>query len=256
MKRSLFFRAEQRRVERFFVVAALSLLGSAAIVFGAENGILDKVTADARIAEDGEQWRYFLFLPEGYEEDADRKWPAIFWLHGRSLRGGDLEMLRRYGPPSFLRKKPDFPYLVICPQLPDGAWPAKGLKSLLDECVESYRIDLDRIHLTGDSLGAMGAWNFAGTFPELFASLSPITAHGPPWVAEKLTQLPIRAWHGDADEAVPMEEHVALIQRIQKLGGDAEIRIIPDGTHGSVIGMNWRDSEWTSWLEKQKRRSK
>ena len=166
---------------------------------------------------------------------------------------GELEQLRRYGPPAFLPKRRDFPFLVVCPQLRDGAWPADGLNALLDECLETYRIDPDRVILTGDSLGAMGAWNFAGTYPERFAALSPITAHGPSWVARKLTRLPIRAWHGDSDEAVPMEAHVALIEAIQAQGGDAEITIIKDGTHSSVIGMNWRDPEWLAWIEAQRR---
>jgi predicted peptidase len=253
MERSLFFRMSRRREGRFFVFGAVLLAIFCLPALGLEEGKLNKVTAVATVSDEDQPWRYFLFLPEGYHANTARKWPTIFWLHGRSLRGDDLEMLRRYGPPSFLRKKPEFPYLVICPQLPDGSWPATGLKKLLDECRTEYQIDPDRIHLTGDSLGAMGAWNFAGSFPEAFASLTPVTAHGPSWVAKKLVKLPIRAWHGDSDEAVPMEEHVALIQRIEELGGDADLKIIPEGTHGSVIGMNWRDPEWFAWLEIQKR---
>ncbi|MEM7602740.1 MAG: hypothetical protein AAF357_15155, partial [Verrucomicrobiota bacterium] len=214
---------------------------------------LRKMTAETRVRQEGEPWRYFLFLPSGYTDSELANWPMVLWLHGRSLRGDDLEQLRRYGPPSFLEKRPDFPFVVICPQLPDGSWPAEGLNRLLDECLETYRIDEDRIILTGDSLGAMGAWTFAGMFPNRFAALSPVTAHGPMSVADRLTHLPIRAWHGDSDEAVPMEPHVELIEKIQSLGGDAKIKIIKDGTHASVIGMNWRDPEWLDWIERQRR---
>ncbi|MDF1824171.1 MAG: dienelactone hydrolase family protein [Verrucomicrobiales bacterium] len=214
-----------------------------------------KVSSASSADKNGAPWRYFLFLPAAYGEEKGREWPMILWLHGRSLRGNDLEQLRRYGPPAFLGKQPEFPFVVICPQLPDGAWPAKELSDLVDECLELYDVDPDRVILTGDSLGAMGAWNLAGSFPDKFAALTPVTAHGPAWVAEKLLKMPIRAWHGDADEAVPMKEHVAIIRQIQELGGDAEIKVIAGGTHGSVIGMNWRDSDWLTWIENQRRES-
>lgn len=248
MRRLSFFCYGMGRVGRFLCSVPVILVGLAALPASAEDRPA-KVTAAAQVLEGGENWRYFLFLPADYEKDDESEWPMILWLHGRSLRGNDLEQLRRYGPPSFLAKQPDFPFVVVCPQLPDGSWPAKGLNNLLEECLKTYRVDENRVVLTGDSLGAMGAWNLAGSFPGRFAGLSPITAHGPGWVAEKLIRMPIRAWHGDSDEAVPIAEHVALIKEIQNLGGDAEIEIVPGGTHGDVIGMNWRDPDWLAWIE-------
>lgn len=260
MKCLTFFSFGERRAGHFrfceviFLTLVILNLSPGTVVRGQERPA--KVTASTSVTNEGEPWRYFLFLPSAYEEEKSRAWPMILWLHGRSLRGDDLEQLRRYGPPSFLGKKPDFPFLVICPQLPDGAWPAEQLNDLLDECLDLYRVDPDRVILTGDSLGAMGAWNLAGRFPEKFAALTPVTAHGPAWVAEKLVDMPIRAWHGDSDEAVPMEEHVALIERIVDKGGDAKLKIVEGGTHGDVIGMNWRDPEWLAWIEKQTRKAK
>ena len=130
---------------------------------------LRKVTANASVREGGkEKWRYFLYFPEDYEEKEDFLFPCLFWLHGRSLRGDDLEQTRRYGPPAMLSKGRDFPFITICPQLPDGAWPADGLQVLLEECLSEYRIDPNRVILMGASLGAMGAWNFAGKLSRLF----------------------------------------------------------------------------------------
>jgi predicted peptidase len=237
---------------RFFagILVLLSLLAASAR--GEDH--LEKVTSESRVAADREErWRYFLYLPQDYEENEQALYPCLFWLHGRSLRGDDLEKTRRYGPPAMLTKRGDYPFVVICPQLPDGAWPAAGLKALLDESLERYRIDPDRVILMGASLGAMGAWNFAGAYPDAFAALIPICAHGPDWVAPKLVDLPIRAVHGDADEIVPMEAHVRLIEKIRKLGGDARIEIVPGGDHGSVIGPSYRDESWIEWMLEQVR---
>ena len=74
-------------------------------------------------------------------------------------------------------------------------------------------------------------------------------------MAEKLTDLPIRAVHGDSDEIIPMEPHVELIEKIQKLGGDAKIEIVTGGDHGSVIGPTYREERWIDWMLEQNRDS-
>ena len=40
---------------------------------------------------------------EGYSKD-EKRWPLILYLHGKSLRGSDLEMLKSYGLASLLAK--------------------------------------------------------------------------------------------------------------------------------------------------------
>jgi len=78
-------------------------------------------------------WRYWRYLPAGYREDGGKRWPLLIWLHGRSLRGDDLERVTRYGPPSFLDERDDFPFVAVCPQLPRGSWPPDALDRLLAE---------------------------------------------------------------------------------------------------------------------------
>lgn len=57
-------------------------------------------------------------------------------------------------------------------------WNASILSALLDEVVERYRIDLDRIHLTGFSMGGYGTWDLALRTTHRFASLMPICGGG------------------------------------------------------------------------------
>ncbi|MDA7922236.1 hypothetical protein N9B73_10810, partial [Verrucomicrobiales bacterium] len=160
------------------------------------SGAQVAVSAKACSDREGKQpWRYWLYLPEGDDQLAGKKWPLLLYLHGSSLRGNDLEMLKRYGPPSFVEKRKDFPFLTVSPQLPEGGWPADRLSVLLDELLETYPIDPERIYLSGVSLGAMGAWTFAAAEPDRIAALVPICAHGPVSVAEVLTEMPIWAFH-------------------------------------------------------------
>ena len=212
------------------------------------------MTAKSTSDKAGEHpWRYFLFQPEGNDDSSEKKWPLLLYLHGSSLRGNDLEMLKRYGPPSFLEKRTGFPFLTVSPQLPDGGWPPERLSALLDELLVTYPIDPDRVYLTGVSLGAMGAWAFAAAEPDRIAALVPICAHGPASAAEKLTKMPIWAFHGAKDYIVPIAPHRQLIEAVKERGGNARLTVYPDGDHGDVIAPTYRNPELIHWLLEQKR---
>lgn len=212
------------------------------------------VTAKSTSDKAGEHpWRYFLYLPVSNEESAEQEWPLLLYLHGSSLRGNDLERIKRYGPPSFVEKRKDFPFLTVSPQLPRGGWPPDGLNSLLDELLATYTIDPDRVYLSGVSLGAMGAWTFAAAAPERIAALVPICAHGPGSAADVLIKMPIWAFHGAKDKIIPMAPHQKLIETIQELGGNARLTVYPHGDHGSVISPTYKNPELMEWLLEQKR---
>ena len=216
--------------------------------------LLEKVTAESLFNTGKETaWRYLLYLPEDYDVDSEERWPLFIWLHGRSLRGNDLERLKRYGPPSILNKKADFPFVTICPQLPDGGWRPEALGRLLDECLDKYHVDPDRVYLSGASLGAMGAWSFAAAYPNRFAALATVCAHGPLSSADRLTDLPIRAFHGAKDQIVPIGPHQQLVDAINAKGGDAVMKVFPDGDHGSVIGPVYNDPGLYEWMAMQSR---
>lgn len=198
-------------------------------------------------------WRYFLYLPEGYDESAGAEWPLLLYLHGSSLRGKDLKKTKRYGPPSFVEKRPGFPFLTVSPQLPSGAWPADALTSFLDELLATYPIDPERVYLAGVSLGAMGAWTFAAAEPDRIAALVPICAHGPASSAAALTEMPIWAFHGAKDYIVPIGPHQKLIEAIKERGGNARLTVYPEGDHGNVIAPTFKNPELLQWILEQKR---
>ena len=49
---------------------------------------------------------YLQFLPSGYAKDEQKRWPLIVYLHGGSLRGGDIERLRTLGLPQPTGNRP------------------------------------------------------------------------------------------------------------------------------------------------------
>ncbi|MEQ1841944.1 MAG: dienelactone hydrolase family protein [Verrucomicrobiales bacterium] len=220
-----------------------------------ERGKLVEATAVSTSDTAGEMpWRYLLYIPELEEIPLDGL-PLLIFLHGKSLRVEDLKKLDRYGPPSFLKKRTDFPFITVCPQLPDGSWPAAGLNRFLDELLERYPVDKTRVCLAGVSLGAAGAWEFAGSRPERFAALVTVCAHGPLSLASKLTHLPIRAFHGAKDDIVPLAPHQALVEAINQAGGNAVLKIYPEGDHGNIIVPVFSDEELYQWMLAQRAKS-
>jgi predicted peptidase len=102
---------------------------------------------------------YLLFLPGGYEKNISTHWPLILYLHGGSLRGTDVESVRKLGLPHKVETEPNFPFVVVSPQCPPGEiWTdVEALNALLDRVQNNYRIDADRIYVTGHSMGGRGA---------------------------------------------------------------------------------------------------
>ncbi len=194
-----------------------------------------------------ETWRYLLHLPKDYEQSRET-WPLLIFLHGRSIRGDNLQQVKRYGPPSFLDRRPAFPFVVVSPQLPDGSWPASSLLKLLDEIEATYRIDPNRIYLTGVSLGGGGAWYLAAADASRFAAFAPVCGYSGLSTAKHLTELPIWGFHGSADELTPLSQHQKLVEAVNAKGGNAKLTVIPGGSHGSIIVPVYKQEELYDWF--------
>ncbi|MFT5468480.1 MAG: putative peptidase [Verrucomicrobiales bacterium] len=168
---------------------------------------------------------YLLALPKGYGEEAGKKWPVILFLHGRGESNGPLSVVASWGPPRFAARGDDFPYIVISPQCPrETNWrdpeQQAGVLAVLDDTLKKYDADASRVYLTGLSMGGYGSWSLAAKQPKRFAAVAPICGGGSPEDAAILATLPIWAFHGDQDTAVPFERSVEMVEAIKKAGGE------------------------------------
>jgi predicted peptidase len=112
---------------------------------------------------------------------AIKKWPLIFFLHGGSGRGDDINLVARYGPPAIAAKGGNYPFIVLSPQCKKGGlWTdADLLISLLDDVIAHYRVDPDRIYLTGASMGGRGVLYLAYKHLDRFAAIFPVCPWAP-----------------------------------------------------------------------------
>ena len=209
---------------------------------------------------DSADMEYLLYLPEGYEPDQQqqKKFPLMLFLHGRGESHGPLSLVAKWGPPRMVEHGAELPYILVSPQCPgDQSWgdatQQQRLVELLDHLTEQYAVDASRIYLTGLSMGGFGSWQLAADHPQRFAAVVPICGGGDPADADQLKDLPIWVWHGTEDGAVPFEKSQEMVDAIRQAGSD-KLRF----TALEHIGHNswsaaYATPELFDWLNQQKR---
>lgn len=140
------------------------------------------------------------------------KYPLVIFLHGSGERGIDNEKQLFHGSGLFLNpvNQEKYPAYVIIPQCPEGkTWKRDDVAPTVISLIEKYKnlpqIDDSRIYIIGLSMGAYGIYDIVTRRPDLFAVAVPIC--GEP-NAEKLPvakDIAFSIYHGDADQAVPVE---------------------------------------------------
>lgn len=208
---------------------------------------------------DADVWiDYLVFLPKEYDKRAGKKWPVILFLHGAGKRGDDVRVVAGNGPPMLAAKDPAFPYIVIAPQCPAGTWwefRLRQLDLLLEQLPKKFAVDEDRLYLTGLSAGGFGSWRLAAHRPHTFAAVAPIAGGlNPPeshaLLAPKLKEIPIWAFHGDADQVVPLWKGKKIAEAVNQLGGQVQLTIYPGVGHDSWT-QTYNNKDLYRWFDKQ-----
>jgi len=200
------------------------------------------------------QLGYLLYLPKDYEKQAS--WPLVLFLHGAGERGNDLEKVKMHGPPKLIAAGKEFPFIVVSPQCPkDMWWEPIELVALLDEISSKYKVDPDRVYVTGLSMGGFGSWRLAAYAPERLAAIAPICGGGETYWTKLFVHLPVWAFHGTKDTAVPLERTQAMIDSLKKNGGDPKFTVYPESGHDSWT-ETYDNPEFYEWLLAQKRTKK
>jgi dienelactone hydrolase len=197
---------------------------------------------------------YLLSLPEGYLQDTLKKWPLLLFLHGSGERGNDLEKVKTHGPPKLIEQGKKFPFIVVSPQATsqEHGWSTADLYALLQNCKQQYRVDPDRVYLTGLSMGGFGTWSLAIEHPEEFAAIVPICGGGDTTDVWKLRHTAVWCFHGAKDKNVPLAFSQNMISALQAYNPAAKLTIYPDAEHDSWTETYNNDSLY-QWLLMQKK---
>ncbi|MEK7403923.1 MAG: phospholipase [Acidobacteriota bacterium] len=210
---------------------------------------------------------YGIYLPKNF--DAARKYPLVMSLHGAgsnhrlnlrrvfgkgNLPGETDPEATRYFPP--LR---DVDYIVASP-LARGTMGFQGIaeKDVYDVMADVKRrfpIDEDRVYLTGLSMGGGGTLGLGLTRPDVWAAIAPVCAAAPQGseeLAPNALNLPVHLFHGDQDQAVPVEVSRKWHKLLLGLDSRAEYIEYPGVKHNSWDNA-YKDAAIFEWFARHKR---
>ncbi len=130
----------------------------------------------------------------------------------------------------------------------------KDVLDVIAEGQRAYRIDVNRIYLTGHSMGGFGTWSVAMNQPQVFAALAPVAGGGDPMGMSKIAHIPQLVVHGDHDRIVSVERSRLMVEAAKKLKVELKYLEIPGGDHVSVALQTFK--EVFDWFDSHRRGNK
>jgi predicted peptidase len=250
------------------ILFVLTLFTALPCLSKVQTGFLDRT-----VTITGVTYRYQVYVPVDFQ--SKKKWPVILFLHGSGERGSDGLLQTDVGLPHAIRlDKSRFPFVVVIPQCEkEKIWgdPAMEIQALgaLENSIKEFHGDRNHIYLSGLSMGGYGTWEFASRNPGRFAALVPICSGVRPIkdmpqlrvtkvddaritdqyaeVARRVGSTPVWMFHGDVDQAVPVEESRKMSEAIKAAGGNVKYTEYPGVNHNSW-DRAYAEPELVPWL--------
>jgi predicted peptidase len=235
-----------------------------------QTGFLDRT-----VTANGQSYPYQIYVPADYSTKAN--WPVILFLHGAGERGADGLLQTTVGLAAAIRQNPKrFPALVVFPQAPrDSQWvgaPAEAAFAALRQTIADFKVDRERVYLTGLSMGGHGTWYLAYRHPEVFAAVAPICGWVPdspafrgsvpvvpadsgaplPALARRLAKTPVWIFHGEMDTAVPVSGSREPAAALKAASADVRYTEYLGLGHNSW-DATYASDEFLRWLFAQRR---
>ncbi|MEE2714830.1 MAG: sialate O-acetylesterase [Verrucomicrobiota bacterium] len=223
---------------------------------------------------DGQKLGYWLHVPE--DEAPAEGWPVLLFLHGAGERGDNLDRVKVHGPPKLIQKVEELSNaVVISPQCPkESWWIARTLMQLLREVIAGLgkSVDLNRVYVTGLSMGGYGSWDLLSKYPDFFAAAAPICGGGDIGRLslnlgakiqrsfriedlKKVRDIPVWAFHGEKDGVVPQKESEILVAAL-KAAGNKRVKFTsyPGVNHDSWT-RTYANPEFYKWIFSQSKKA-
>jgi predicted peptidase len=227
-------------------------------------------------------YRYRIYVPTN--RDPNTRIPVMLYLHGSGARGDDniaqIDGFRWAIEP--IKNKVDF--VAVIPQCQkDSFWSSVDMSNYalaaLDATVTEFGGDPQRLYLAGFSLGGYGTWQIAAAHPGKFAALVPIAGgvvgerpidprdraviipklgtmldSPEPYqaVAKAIGQTPVWAFHGDADDAVPVDFSRRIVKALADAGNrNVKYTEYPNDGH-MIVNKAFSEPGLLEWLADQR----
>ena len=253
---------------RTLALALLLILSAVSANARIQTGFLDRA-----VSVSGSRYRYQVYVPADFP--SKKSWPGILFLHGAGERGSDGLLQTDVGIGHAIRLHASrFPFIVVLPQCgKDKIWGEPDMQAqalaALDASIKEFHGDRKHLYLTGLSMGGFGTWELAARNPGRFAAIVPICSGVQPlkdWpqlrvtliddpkitdpfaeVARHIGSIPVWMFHGDADQAVPVEQSRHMAEALKAAGAEFKYTEYPGVDHNSW-DKAYAEPDLVSWL--------
>lgn len=219
----------------------------------------------------GNSLPYRLFLPRNYNPNI--KYPLVISFHGAGSRGNDnLKQLRPWVAgwmDNEVQQKN--PCIILMPQCPvkqkwvnvpwkKGSYkiediplstPMRLTKEIIDKVILEESVDQNRIYVMGCSMGGYGTWNFVTRYHKIIAAAIPICGAGDPSMAKTIKDIPIWAFHGDADPTVPLSGSTDMMEALHAEKNNKALLTIYKNVGHNSYEYAWKNPKLIDWLFNQ-----
>ena len=176
---------------------------------------------------------FYEYLPAGYPEPG-KKYPLLIFVHGMGECGqgttASLPLVLRNGipklinngtfPGSFTVNGETFKFIIVSPQF-TGFPSVNDINNTINYFIANYAVDINRIYLTGLSMGGGAAWYFPGYnsyFPQRIAATVPICGATEATLnyANNIANANVAVWatHNNGDPTVSVNVTNSLVDLI------------------------------------------
>lgn len=202
-------------------------------------------------------YKYYLYVPEGYQQNPKAQYPLVVLLHGgsRHMYGGRMIL--------DVRVQQVNPTLVLVPIAPSNMlWghpeSSSGLaaalplmRAAIDEVSSNFRVDPKRIYVSGYSMGGVGTYAAVQAYPDLFAAAMPLCGWWEETQANRFPKdVPMAIFHGAADHP---EKDRAMATAL-KASGHKVIYQEYAGVGHNVWDYVYTDPRLWNWMLAQRRK--
>jgi predicted peptidase len=196
---------------------------------------------------------YRILLPRNY--DSTISYPLHVFLHGIGESGTDNEKQLTVGASVFqsdsIRTK--YPAIIVFPQCPAShRWYDENttgvVTGLIDSLIETHTVDVDKITISGFSMGAFGTCAMVAHSPGLFAAAIAISGAGDEHEAYLMAKPKWRFFAGKKDDVVPSLQSEEMVKALKKAGATVSFTAYPETTHKNTWVKAFSEPDFFYWL--------
>jgi dienelactone hydrolase len=207
-----------------------------------------------------------VYEPTGWE--VEEEYPLVIYLHGSSSELVTHERVTNeaglaiwHGWGSNRQIEPTFLFAPVVGTTGfTGTTRRQDIFEVIDGLTAEFPIDMERIYISGFSMGAGGTWNYIQYRPNYFAAACPVGLNGGSINAQLVKDTPIWATIG-ADDLPPrvdgLEDNVEDIRAANGdprgpetwvTGVNPKFEVFPNTGHGGAIDATFQQDGYREWF--------